>query len=134
MSTQKMRWFSFGLPMLVLIGVGIAVVLHMGLGRSWSELFLPVGAYVTMQVLMYVSMFWARDRARTRQDYRPAVALVGAYAWGTGALVIYYGTRWGVIGNRGSDDLVGFSVFMVAVVAITFVLFSLLKGRLKPHG
>jgi hypothetical protein len=134
MSTERMRWFFWGVPTLVLIGVGIAVGVHVALGRSWIELFVPVGAYVAMQVGMYLCMFWARNRARTRQDYGPAVALVGAYAWVTGLLVIYYGTRWGLIGNHGTNDLAAFSVFMIVVVAITFGLFSLFKGRLKPPG
>ncbi|MFY9909066.1 MAG: hypothetical protein WCF22_14290 [Candidatus Sulfotelmatobacter sp.] len=134
MSMEKVRWFLLGVPTLVLIGIGIAVGVHVALGRSWSELLLPVGAYVAMEVGVYVCMYWARNRARTRQDYGPAVALVGAYAWGTGLLVIYYGTRWRVIGNHGTNDLLGFSVFMIVVVVITFALFFLFKGRLKSQG
>ena len=72
MSTEKTRWFGFGVPALVLIGVGIAVGVHMGLGRSWIELRIPVGAYVAIQLAVYICMFWARNRARTRQDYGPS--------------------------------------------------------------
>jgi hypothetical protein len=132
MSTEKTRWFGFGVPALVLVGVGIAVGVHTALGRSWSELSLPVGAYVAIQLAVYVCMFWARNRGRTRQDYGPAIALVGLYGWGTGLLVIYYGTKWGLLADNG-NDLVPFSVFMIVVVAITFGLFSLFKGRLKSH-
>ena len=134
MSTEKTRWFGFGVPALVLIGVGIAVGVHMGLGRSWIELRIPVGAYVAIQLAVYICMFWARNRARTRQDYGPAIALVGLYGWGTGLLLIHYGTSWGLLASRAGNDLVAFTVFMVVVVAITFGLFSLFKGRLKSHG
>ena len=133
MRTEKMRWFGVGVPALVLIGVGIALGVHMGLGRSWSELGVPVGAYVAIQLVVYICMFWARNRARTRQDYGPAIALVGLYGWGAGLLLIYYGTKWGLLANRGGNDLVAFSVSMIGVVAITFGIFSVLKGRLKSH-
>jgi hypothetical protein len=133
MSTEKMRWFGVGVPVLVLIGIGIAVGAHIALGRSWSELGLPVGAYVAIQLGVYVGMFWARNRARTRQDYGPAIVLVGLYGWGAGLLVIHYGTKWGLLPNHGGNDLIAFSLSMIVVVAITFGLFSLLKGHLKSH-
>lgn len=134
MNTEKARWFGLGVPALVVFGLGIAIALHMGLGRAWSELGLPIGAYVAIQVVTYVCMFWARNRSRTRGDYGPAIALVGFYAWGTGLLVIHYGTEWGLLSHRGSNDLIAFSVFMILVVAITFALFSRFKGRVKSAG
>jgi hypothetical protein len=133
MSTERMRWFGYGVPLVLLIGLGIAVCLHVGLGRGWSELVVPIGAYVGIQLGTYICMFWARNRARSRGDYKPAVALIGLYGWGTGLLVIYYGTKWALLTRYGGDDLEAFSVFMIVVVAITFGLFSLLKGRLKSH-
>jgi hypothetical protein len=131
MNTVEARWFGFGVPALVLVGLGIAIGLHVGLNRAWNELVLPVGAYVAIQVGTYVCMFWARNRSRTQGDYGPAIALIGFYAWGTGLLVIHYGTEWGVLNHNGGSDLIGFSVFMIFVIAITFVLFSRFKRRLK---
>jgi ABC-type Mn2+/Zn2+ transport system permease subunit len=134
MRTDKMQWFCFGIPALVLVGVGIGVAVHTALGRSWTELAPPVATYVALQVAVYICMFWARNRARTQQDYRPAIVLFGAYCWGSGLLVIYYGIRWGLIVSQDTDDLVAFSVIMIVVVAITFGVFSMLKGRIGSHG
>lgn len=132
MSTEKMRWFGFGAPLLVLVGLGIAVTTRVSLARPWSELVLPISAFVGIQVGTYSCMFWARNRAKTRGEYGPAVALFGFYGWGTGLLLIYYGTKWGLLANHSSDDLVAFSVFMIVVVAIMFGLFSMFKRRVKP--
>jgi ABC-type Mn2+/Zn2+ transport system permease subunit len=130
MSTEKARWFGLGVPVLVVVGLGIAIGLHIGLARPWSDLVLPIGAYVAIQVGTYVCMFWARNRSRIRGEYGLAIALIGFYAWGTGLLVIHYGTEWSLLSHE-SDDLIAFSAFMILVVAITFALFSLFKGRLK---
>jgi hypothetical protein len=129
-----MRWFGIGVPALVVIGLGIAVGLHVGLHRTWSELGFPISAYVTIQVAVYVFMFWARMRARTRNEYGPAIVLVGLYGWGAGLLIIYYGTKWGLLANHSSDDLIVFTLFMAVVVAVTFGFFSVFKGRLKSNG
>jgi hypothetical protein len=130
MSTDKVRWFGLGVPAMLLIGIGVAIVLHLGFARPWSALVFPIGAYVAIQVGTYVCMFWARNRSRTRGDYGPAIALIGLYAWGVGLLVIHYGTEWSLLSHH-SDDLMAFSAFMILVVGITFALFSRLKGRLK---
>lgn len=134
MRADKTRWICFGVPALVLVGIGIAAAVHIALGRSWTEIAPPVASYVVLQVGVYVCMFWARNRARTRQDYRPAIALFGAYCWGSGLLVIYYGIKWGLILRQGTNDLVVFSVIMIVVVAVTFALFSMIKGRVGSHS
>ncbi len=131
MNTAEARWFGIGVPALVLAGLGIASALHIVLGRPWHELFVPVGAYIVIQVGAYICMFWARNRGRTRGDYGSAIAVFGFYAWATGMLVIHYGREWGLLGDYGSNDLMGFSLFMVLIVAITMVLFSRLRGRMK---
>jgi hypothetical protein len=131
MSTEKTRWFAVGVPVLVLVGVGIAAGLRMSVGIPWGEIVLPIIAFVGLQVATYAFMFWARDWRRTRDDYRPAIALAGLYCWASGWLVVHYGIRWSLLRNHSSDDLIAFSVFMIVVVAITFGLFSLFKGRRK---
>ena len=131
MNTPESRWLGVGVPTLVLVGLCIAIGLHMGLGRPWNELVLPVGAYVAIQVGTYACMFWARNRTRTQGDYGPAIALIGFYAWGTGLLVIHYGTEWGILNYHRGNDVLAFSLFMMFIVVITFAVFSRFKGRVK---
>jgi hypothetical protein len=132
MSTEKARWLGLGVPVLLLVGLVIAIGLHIGLARQWSELVVPVAAYVGLQVATYTCMFWARARSRTKGDYRAAVALAGFYAWGSGFWLIHYGPKWGLLHVR-TDDEMGFTVFAIVCVAITFGLLSIFKQRLASR-
>ena len=121
---------ALGSLIMLLIGVGIAFVLHSGLGRAWSEILVPVGAYLTIQMLTLFCSSWARTWIKKGRNYGPMVALIGCYAWGSGLLVIHYGTEWGLLKAHDSDSL-SFSVFMIFVIALSFALFSRFKGGLN---
>jgi hypothetical protein len=129
-SSSKGRWFAVVLPAVLLLGLCTTAVLHIGLKIPWMELVFPVGAFIGLQLCTFVGMFWAGNRGRTQGKYGAAIVLAGLYCWGTGWLVIHYGTEWGILSHH-SNDLLAFSVFMILVGGITFALFSRLKGRLK---
>lgn len=128
MSTERVRWFSIGVPLVVFIGIGLTIALRLSLQLPWSKLALPVGCFVGLQVGTFVCMFWARRPARTLGDYRAAIALFGLYCGGSGWLVLHYGTKWGLLSHHSDDDVV-FSIVMVVAIVITFGIFSFSKAR-----
>jgi hypothetical protein len=78
--SERARWFGFGIPLLSLVGVTIATILHIGLALPWSDVAVPVGVYAALQVVTFISMFWVRNITRVKKDYRPGITTQAIYS------------------------------------------------------
>jgi len=113
------KWVGIGVPSIIAIGIVGAAVLHAVLSISWNNLTLPIGIYVLLQEVFYLCVFWARNLVRSRGQHGPMSILVGAYLWGSGMLIIRYGTEWKVL--PAPAEYAGFSACMVfATVVLWF--------------
>jgi len=122
------NWVAVGVSLLLIVAVLVAIGLHVGGGVPWANVVIPLVMFVGLQMVIFIAMFWAGKRARSRNDFSVAIVLAGLYCWSTGLLMIHYGTKWGFLsqldihGNR-----VGFSIFIGIATVLTFTLFSFKK-------
>lgn len=122
------NWIAIGVPALLVIGFAAGIALHFVTGGvPWADLAAPVVAFVGVQEGVFIAMFWAGKRARSRNDYTGAVVLAGLYCWATGLLVMHYGSKFGFWSHHVRSDYFGFSIFTGIATVLTSALLLLRK-------
>lgn len=115
---------EFVQPVAILVSVvGVmallgALTLHLGRALSWRVLSIPTILFITMQIAFFAAM----SDVRRRKSLRIGVLVSGLYCLLFGLLLIYYGSRWGLLMGLGDSDLWPFSG-CVAVITIVGMLF-----------
>ena len=123
------RWVAIGVPLFLIGGIVGSIVIHLGAGISWVDIFLPAALFVGLQIGSYLCAFWAGKLARKQGITWPMALLSGFYLWGSGLLIIHYGTEWKLLPPIG--DAVSFSLCMVLVTVVTIILFALAKDKIR---
>ena len=125
-------WVGGAVSLFLVAGILGALVLHSATTLSWDEIGIAVGAYVGIQLLIFIPMFWARKSAKARQDFRAVTLLVGMYGWVSGLLLMHYAAKWGFMSADGiRGDYRDFSIAMVIVTVLVFVFFPLRYRAVK---
>ena len=126
---QFRTWVALGVPLFLFVGVLGAFILHAATNRGWAEILVGVSVYVSVQILFWVAMYWARKWGRPRRDFRAGAIVTGLYGWLSGLLLIHYAAKWGFMDARGiRGDYRDFSIAMAVVTLLVFALFSFYKG------
>lgn len=124
------RWVSKGVPLFVGIGIVAGLALRIGFGLPFARVTFPITVLVVIQVAFFIGMYWVRQRHKRNQDLRGGVILTGGYSLLIGLAGMYYAGQLGLVGgNTLNGNYLGFSVFMLVVIAISVGLFSLLKPK-----
>lgn len=95
-----------------------ALTLHLGRALSWRVLAIPTILFATIQIACFAAII----DVRRRKSLRMGVLVFGLYWLLSGLIVIYYGSRWGVLTGLGNSDLWQFSA-CIAVITIAGILF-----------
>jgi hypothetical protein len=85
-------------------------------------------ALIAIQSAFFIGMYYIRKRYKRSRDLRAGVILTGIYGLLIGLAGMHYAARLGLAGVSTLDEnYLGFSVFMVVVIAIGVGLLSALK-------
>jgi bacteriorhodopsin len=98
-----------------------AVMLHSARRIGWSELALPVGGFLALQIALFGGILLAQKR-RSRQL---TSGLLGLCIWAEVTWPGYYAVRWRLIAGYTERDLRSFSEIMLVLV----VIFALMPQR-----
>jgi hypothetical protein len=83
---------------------------------------------IMIQASFFIGMYPVRQRYKRNPDLRGGIILTGTYGLLFGLAGMYYAEQLGLVGiNTLSENYLGFSVYMLVVVAIVVGLFSFLK-------
>jgi hypothetical protein len=116
------RWFGIGAPLFLLIAIAGAVVIHSGYAVPWRQLLVPISLFVGVQLGAYIAAFWAGKWIRQHGQYGPMPLLGGFYLWGTGLVIMHYGSKWGILPS--DVDYFSFSVYMTLSTVIAWLLMA----------
>ena len=124
------RWVLRGVPLLVGIGIVAGLALRIAFGLPFARIAIPITVLVVIQGALFISMYWVRQRNKRKPDLRGGIFIFGSYGLLIGLAGMYYAGQLGLVGvNTLNDNYLGFSVFMLVVIAISVGLFSLLKPK-----
>jgi hypothetical protein len=119
------RWLAIGVLSLLGIGLLAVAILHTSLGAPWAGVLRAVTLLVTIQLVLYVAMYWVRKRFKQTHDLRTGIMVFGLYCLLFGLAGMHYAGQLGLMNSKvGRGDYVGFSIFVLVVTTLTFVLFS----------
>ena len=112
------------------VGIGIlgGFALHMGFGLPVVRVALPITVLVAIQAAFFIGMYPIRKRYKQSRDLRAGFILTGVYGPLIGLAGMYYAGRLGLVGaSTLNENYLGFSLFVVVVIAVGVGLFSFLK-------
>jgi hypothetical protein len=100
----------------------------MGFGLPVVRVALPITVLVAIQAAFFIGMYPIRKRYKQSRDLRAGFILTGVYGPLIGLAGMYYAGRLGLVGaSTLNENYLGFSLFVVVVIAVGVGLFSFLK-------
>jgi hypothetical protein len=124
------RWLSVGVLSLLGVGLLAGVILHMKFGVAWASALWAVTVLLTIQLALYVAMYWVRRRFRQTHDLRGGIIIFGLYCLIFGLAGMHYAGELGLMNSSaGRADYVTFSIFVLVVTAVGVFFCSFWRPR-----
>ena len=105
-----------GSVLLLQFGVAGAVILRFGLRLSWTESVIAAACFVILQIAFVMSM--PLIGRHTNDRARAGSVIVALYLITEGILVIYFGSRWGLM----KSGACWFAAIFTIMIATVFLL------------
>lgn len=117
-----------GIALLLQFGVAGAVILRFGLRLSWTESVIAAAGFVILQIAFVTGI--SLVRRHTHERARAVSVTAALYLITVGILVIYFGSRWGLM-NSGACWFAAIFTVMIATVFLLPSRWTENLGRIK---
>jgi hypothetical protein len=122
------RWLRNGVPGFLAVALFVAIVVHVTIRGPWSRIVVPCAVLVAIQLALYISMYWIRKRFQHTHNLRLGVLVFGSYCLVMGLMALRYAAQLGLVSPKvATDNYLSFSIFMLIVILMSVVVFSIWK-------
>ena len=123
MNQSFKHWLGIGVPLFVLIMIAAVIMVHIALRAPWNKILFPAVYFLTIQIVFFAAMYFARKYGKPRNRMGPAILLFGLYGLAMGLLAMYYFAQWGVISSMDlHNNYLEFTIVILTAAAVTTLL------------